>query len=102
MNKKTLTLLGFAAKSGNLSFGFDMTVASLKKGKAHLVVIAEDVSEKSRKEVLFFAEKSNVKHIILKGVDIETLSKSVGKKCGIISVNDEGFTKAIGGNANDQ
>ena len=60
--------------------------------------------------MLFFADKSNIKTTILKGVDIQTISNAVGKKCGIVSVNDIGFADALleanevieGGNADDK
>lgn len=108
MNKsKIFALLGFAAKAGKLSYGFNCSVETLSKGKSKLVLSAEDVSQKSTKEISFFAEKYHTQHIILEGIDIKAVSDAVGRKCGIISVNDEGFAKGcvdaiIGGNANDK
>ena len=107
MNNKILTLLGFAAKSGNLSYGFEATITSLKRGKSQLIVVASDISPKSIKEIAFFAEKFGVKHIILESIDIKAVSDAVGRKCGIISVNDKGFANScvnaiLGGNANDK
>ena len=60
MNDKTLTLLGFASKSGNISNGADSVKEALKKNKARLVIIAKDISDKSRKEIKFFASKNKV------------------------------------------
>lgn len=103
MNNKVLTLLGFAAKAGKLSYGMDMAVTSVKSKKSFLVVAAFDVSEKSKKEITFHTNNKNVSFIVLTDIDIDTLSKAVGKKCGIISVNDSSFAEAIkGGYANDQ
>ena len=108
MNKKVLSLLGFAAKAGKLSYGFEATVASIKASKAYLVLVAEDISPKSLKEVAFFASTKTIKNFTLKGIDIKALSVAVGRKCGIISVNDSGFANACekalieGGIANDQ
>lgn len=108
MNKKILSLLGFAAKAGALSYGFEAAITSVKASKAHLVIVAEDISAKSRKEVAYFADKKAIKNITLKGIDIKTVSDAVGRKCGIISVNDKGFANACekalieGGIANDQ
>lgn len=106
LNNKILSLMGFAAKAGKLAFGFDKSAQSLKEKKSFLIVTAEDISQKSLKEIKFFADKSGVKHITLNGVDIFTLSNAVGRKCGVISVNDKGFAEAmylnfVGGNAND-
>ncbi len=100
MNDKILTLLGFASKSGNLSFGADSVKESLKRSKAKLVIIASDISDKSSKEIHFFSDKENVP-VINAEYTIETLSHATGKKGGIISVNEKGFADAIkGGNAN--
>ncbi len=108
MNNKILSLLGFAAKAGRLSFGFEASVQSINSSKAQLVLIAEDISPKSLKEIRFFAEKKNIKYFILKGIDIKALSIAIGRKCGIVSVNEVGFAKALekvlieGGFANDK
>ncbi len=103
MNNKILTLLGFAAKAGKLSFGMDMSKASVKSGKSRLVLCAADISQKSQKEISFFTSSNNIPLISLTDIDIETVSKAVGRKCGIISVNDKSFADSIrGGYANDQ
>lgn len=100
MNDKTLTLLGFASKSGNLSFGMDSVKESVKKGKAELVIIAKDISEKSEKEVKFFCEKTKITALRYEYTSDE-ISHAVGRKCGILAVNDKNFANAIkGGNAN--
>lgn len=92
MSNKALTLLGFAAKAGKLGYGMDAAVQSLKSGKSRLIVIAFDVSEKSRKEITFHAKETPVCVI---GESMETLSVAVGRKCGIISVNEKGFALSI-------
>ena len=107
-NSKVLALLGFASKAGRLSYGMDAALKSVKGGKARLLTAASDVSQKSRKEAAFFAKKGSVEFLTLEGLDIKTLSDAVGRRCGILSVNDSGFADAIlkaytrGGNANDE
>ncbi len=101
MNNKLLTLLGFATKSGNLSFGLKAAVFSASIGKAKLMIVCNDISEKSIKEVRFHAEKHKVKVMELKNIDTFTLTNAVGRKCGVVSVNDSSFADAIlnlGGN----
>lgn len=107
MSSKLSALLGFAAKAGKLSFGFEATCSSIKAGKARLALIAGDISPKSKKEIVFFAERGGVEHIVLENFDIKAVSDAVGRKCGIVSVNDTGFADACaalirGGNANDK
>lgn len=107
MNDKILTLLGFASKAAKLSFGFDAVKTALTQSKSKLVLIANDVSPKSKKEVLFFSEKFKSKALVLANYDMEALSHAVGRKCGIVSVNDASFAEGllsainVGRNLND-
>ncbi len=105
-NNKLLTLLGFASKARKLSFGMEGSIYSIKNGFAKLGIVASDISDKSKKEVKFFCDKNNVSFIEI-DFKIEELSHAVGKKAGILSVNDKGFADSIyriyeGGNANDK
>ena len=95
MNQKILTLLGFAAKAGKLSYGFDAVKTALAQGKSKLVLIANDVSPKSKKEVLFYSEKYKAEATVLTGCDMQIISHAVGRKCGIISVNDKSFAEGL-------
>lgn len=107
MSSKTLTLLGFASKAGKLAYGMEKTIEALKKNKACLVVTACDLSNKSKKEILFFTSNKNLNVVTLNGVTVENLSTAVGRKCGVLAVLDNGFADAINNqeamlNANDQ
>ena len=106
VNDKVLTLLGFASKAGKLEYGMANARESIKKNKAKLIVYACDLSVKSQKEIVFFAHNKSINSVILKNVTAQELSSAVGRKCGIISVNDNGFAgaifKTLGGYANDQ
>ncbi len=95
MNSKVLTLLGFAAKAGKLSFGMNATVFSVKSKKAKAVFVASDISAKSRKEVAFYCDKFGVSHVSLDNYNIEDISRAVGKKCGILSLNNDSFKESI-------
>ena len=95
MKSKVLTLLGFAAKAGKLSFGMNATVFSVKSKKARTVLVASDISAKSCKEVAYYCDKFGVSHFSLDNYNIEDISRSVGKKCGILSVNDDSFKESI-------
>ncbi|MGI6279426.1 MAG: L7Ae/L30e/S12e/Gadd45 family ribosomal protein [Acutalibacteraceae bacterium] len=95
MANKILTLLGFAAKAGRLSFGFEAASAAVRAKKAFLVLAACDISAKSRKEITFIADKYSIPVMTLDGLDIQTVSNAVGRKCGIISVNEHGFAESL-------
>lgn len=92
---KVLGLLGFASKAGKLSYGFDAVRTALNQKKSKLLLIANDVSPKSKKEVLFFGDKFKIETVILNDCDMETLSHAVGRKCGILSVNDDSFSQGL-------
>ena len=108
MNDKILTLLGFASKAGKLSYGFDAVKTALTQSKSKLVLMASDVSSKSQKEVFFYGEKFKTTAMVLNDYDMETISHAVGRKCGIVSVNDVSFAEGllsainVGRNLNDK
>ena len=95
MNSKILTLLGFAAKANKLSYGLNIAKESIKSKKAKLVIVSFEVSEKSQKEINYFCKHYETEILVLNNCTMETLSRAVGKKCGILSVNDLGFAEAI-------
>lgn len=107
-NNKALSMLGLAAKAGKLSYGAAATVEALRSGKSKLAAVSGEISEKSLKEIRFFAAKKAVPVVLLRELDINAVSSAVGKKCGILSVNDSSFADAVlaavqtGGNANEQ
>lgn len=95
MTDRSLNLIQFAAKAGKLSYGTHATEWAVTAKKAKLVCAANDISAKSVKELKFKASKAEIPVIILEATDSQTLSGAIGKKCGIIAVNDAGFAKAI-------
>ena len=50
---KIYSMLGLAKKGGNISIGYDATVSALEKNKSHLVIIADDASDKTKKNIIF-------------------------------------------------
>ena len=51
MRSKAMSLLGFAKKSGNLVSGVNTCTFAISKGKAKLVILAEDISAGSEKNI---------------------------------------------------
>lgn len=95
MNNKVLTLLGFASKAGALAFGAARTAEAVRRHRAKSVFYANDISEKSRKEILFQCEKNGVRAFALNGISMEMLSKGVGRSCAVVAVTDDSFTAPI-------
>lgn len=95
LNDKILTLLGFASKAGKLSYGFDAVKTALSQKKSKLLLIANDISPKTQKEIMYFGDRFKTKVIALELFNIETVSHAVGHRCGVISVNDISFSEAL-------
>ncbi len=107
MNDKVLTLLGFASKAGKLSYGFDAVRTSISQKNSKLVLTASDISPKSQKEIVFYCNKFKIQEIVLNDYDMATISHAIGRKCGIVSVNDQSFKDGLlsainGRNLNDK
>lgn len=95
MKNKILTLLGFASKAGKLSYGQAASLEAMGKQKTKLLVVANDVSAKSQKELRFYAEKNKIPYLLLEETGITELTNAVGRSCGAVSVNDASFADAI-------
>lgn len=92
MHSKILSMIGLARRAGKLSMGHDMTLESLKKRKAKLIVFCSDVSPRLINE--FEKRNSNVP-IIKSDITMDEVHFSVGKKVGVMTVDDENFSKRL-------
>lgn len=91
---KILNFLGIARRAGKLSLGFDAAEESVNRKKSELLILACDVSERTRRSVEKISEKGNVK-TVFSDIPMEHIGNAVGKTVGIISVNDKGFAKRL-------
>lgn len=83
-------LLGFAYRARKVKVGKVATFSAIDAGKAFLIVIADDVSEKIKKELAKPAAD------LIKFADKNTIGKLFGRtEVGIFAITDEGFAKAI-------
>lgn len=94
MNDRLLSLLGICRRAGRLVIGADPVRDSLQKQKSFLVIYASDFSPKSARPVLETAHKYNIKAMKISRSK-EELSFSLGKLCGILSVEDKGFADKL-------
>ena len=94
VNNKIYGLLGISAKAGKIISGTDVVLEEIAKKKVKLVIVSEDASEKTKKNIKFFCEKENIEMLVFG--DIVTNSKAIGKQNrAIIGVKDENLAKAI-------
>ncbi|MGN0448125.1 MAG: L7Ae/L30e/S12e/Gadd45 family ribosomal protein [Acutalibacteraceae bacterium] len=96
MNDKFLSLLGMARKSGRLSLGHDAAISSVVKNQAKLCIISLEGSDRLKREMAHACNYGG-KNIEILNVkyDTLTLSKAIGSKAAVITVNDEGFAKVL-------
>lgn len=89
-----LNLLGLARRAGKVSLGFDAAADAMRKQQAKVVVLADDLSERTLLAVRKNAEQNHVKTIV-SAFPMQELGAAVGKLTGIVSVNDEGFARKL-------
>jgi ribosomal protein L7Ae-like RNA K-turn-binding protein len=89
-------MLGLCQRAGKLASG-DMAVEqTLKKGKARLLILAEDVSERTRERFLWLAERAQVP--CYQAGTREELGEALGKPHrAVVAVQSEEFTRGIVG-----
>lgn len=96
MNDKFLSLLGLARRGGRLSLGHDAVISSIVKNRAKLCVLSYEASQRLQNEIKHACtfENKNIP-VIITEYSLNELSMSVGSKAAVISVDDEGFAKAL-------
>jgi len=87
-------MLGIATKAGKVVSGSNAVLDAVRKNIVKLIILAEDASEKTKKEIKFTCDKFNIPLIIFGNIDLN--SKSIGKKNrAIIAICDAGFANNI-------
>ncbi len=94
MNLKIKNLLTLAAKSGNIVSGEETCINHLKKDTIHLIILAEDASENTKKK---FTDKTSYRNIPIRyWKKKEELGNTIGKASRtIIGITDKGFAETI-------
>lgn len=101
MNRKLLPLMGIARKAGRLTLGFDAVVGAMQEGKSKLVLLASDLSPRTVRGIQKAAQSCSVEVQTIPET-IEQIGNALGKDCGVLSIDDEGFaTKARSLNASN-
>ena len=91
-------LLGICKRAGRLTVGFDAVKALVKLHPSALVMLAADVSPKTKKETLFFlsdlATPASPLTLPLTKAEIQT-ALGAEKPIGVLSTEDKGFAAAL-------
>lgn len=94
MEKQILSLLGLARRASRLSLGFDASAMAVEDGNARLVLYASDASEKTVKRIRYKCEETEMPIYPLKST-MDEIGAAVGKRIGVMAVNDRGFANKI-------
>lgn len=89
-------LLTMCRRAGRLKMGMDMAKDGCASGEAKSVLVADDISEKSLKEIKFVCKKYGSLPVYRLGMTMEEVGFGLGKKIGIAAVCDKGFSDKIG------
>lgn len=74
--------------------GFDAVKDEIRKKTRGGVILANDVSPKTEKEILFHAEQNKIK-VIKAGFTMDEAQNAIGKRAGVFFVTDEGMFGSI-------
>ncbi len=77
-----------------MTIGNDAVVEAMNNGESCLILLADDISERTKRNITEIAQKSNIRVIKLP-YDKQQISNSLGKLTAVISINDAGFAKKI-------
>ena len=91
---KFLGMLGLAKRAGKITSGEFLSEQSIKNGQSRLIIIASDISENGKKDIVNACSYYGVEYKEI-GTS-EELGKAVGEdRRMVISVNDDNFRNAI-------
>lgn len=94
MNPRVATMIGFAKRSGNLANGFTAVTIHLKKRKARLVMMSEDLSDDSRRKITNLCRTTNTPFYIHGSRD--EIGRAIGREeSTVIAILDTKFAKIV-------
>ncbi|MBO5252812.1 MAG: ribosomal L7Ae/L30e/S12e/Gadd45 family protein [Clostridia bacterium] len=91
---RALSNMGLARRAGKLNWGYDTAVEAMKNGDVCLALTAADLSEKTKKNIRFEADRYSVPYLDT-AFSMEEISAAIGKKTGIVVICDAGFAKKL-------
>lgn len=92
--KQPLSVMGLARRAGQLRWGYETAVDAMRCGECHLALTACDLSDKTKKNVRFEAERYGVP-VAETDFTMEEISAAIGKKTGVVAVCGEGFAEKL-------
>ena len=94
MNRKIASYLGFARKAGKVMSGVNTCTFGIGTGKIELVILAEDISDNSKKKIMKELRRGQVPYIT--HGTVQELSQTIGQSGrSVIGICDKGFAEVI-------
>lgn len=93
-NDRLMNLLGLARKAGKLELGGEAVKQDVRRHRAKLVLLSADLSQRTAQAMRDEAEKAGVRAAALP-VGMDAVQAALGKRAGVIAVNDNGFAQAL-------
>lgn len=92
-----LRFLGLAMRAGKVVSGFDMVSASIRKGEAEMIIIAEDISKNTLSKILDVVSESKNESVDAYRFESSfNLGNAIGKPSrALIAVTDKGFATKL-------
>jgi len=91
---RILNFLGIVKKAGKLKVGETLCNEYIKRGKASLLIIAQDASERNKEHFIKLCEENKINYLIF-GTK-ELLGRYIGKRdTGYIAITDYNMAKKI-------
>lgn len=92
--KKVMGLLHIARKAGKLKLGFDACERSMFAGISKLVIVATDISDKTRQRLDNLTEDTNIRKVEFGTKDLYGTEFNI-RNVAIISIEDKNFAKGV-------
>lgn len=92
--KNLIDNIGLCRRAGKLTLGFDSVKDEIIGQTACVVLVARDVSEKTVKEIEFWANKHNIEVAVLP-LEMEQMQHLFKRRVGVAAITDSGFAGLI-------
>ncbi|MGP6147512.1 L7Ae/L30e/S12e/Gadd45 family ribosomal protein [Jeotgalibaca sp. A122] len=90
--EKQLNLLGLAVKAGKLITGEELTIKSIQRNEAKLVIVASNASDNTREKLINKCKYYNVPLDI--SFTTDEISAAIGKSRSICAFTEKGFASS--------
>lgn len=91
---RVLGLIGLSAKAGKIEFGADAVEEVITRKKAKIVIVAEDASDRTKKNFEFLCNKNHISYAVFG--EIDEISKAIGKSNkAVIAIKDKNLSNEI-------